>query len=775
MKNLSRKLIVSVLLLGLISQSSGCKPKENLLCVLPFEKHPMSSFEPMVSVPDTYEASGIWSTPYEKLDNSGIISSDGDTTTIGFSSEGRILLTYVGNDGTIKNSDTLDLPIHGDPVSFFEDTDTLYAWIRSGEKNYLADMSSTGKDIIVSLPDTNGETGSWYSWMDVLDHVIYTVYDQRLLAIDMSGSIINETKLDSAFSGAAVNEHSIFILENTGEYNDCQKFRLTQFSRDSFKKESQIEFIGEAANWITPELFPDNMEDSVLLNMETGIFRCRPKDKSFELLVNLKDYGISDAGIVSAGSDHVTFAATYDILGERKTFEGLIRCSYSESDIQKQPIRTTLFLVDGDYIPILAAFNRSQSEYYCEISDLAGVLKDGISEISTEEDLKRAFLDVLTNKNDVDLFFFRAEDLTYFTDNHVLMDINEIYTADDAMIPNILKASDTSGSRYYVTPFYSLLLEAGNGSVVSAEDMGYSAVSKNQTVKRHMHSTEHKDYIELDRVSAYIRKELSASGKISEDTLKSYLNIMRLRDDRYYENLPLHDEMQSGAVLMLDTCISRYEDYAGLSAFLGKEPVVTGPWGYSAPAICAGEYLGVSEGSKNLAGCQALLSYLFSYDVQYTFAGKGLGLPIRKDAFEDYLSFCAENSDSEAAISEFYETAALYASDAERASNNTELEREVMNSLSEMERGAEHNEHIIKSKILPKGMKMPETKQEYFAIGSDLQSLISSAEEYYLPDKKISDILYDEYLTFRSGTQNEDAVVKALKSRLELYWAERST
>ena len=70
---------------------------------------------------------------------------------------------------------------------------------------------------------------------------------------------------------------------------------------------------------------------------------------------------------------------------------------------------------------------------------------------------------------------------------------------------------------------------------------------------------------------------------------------------------------------------------------------------------------------------------------------------------------------------------------------------------------------------------MPETKQEYFAIGSDLQSLISSAEEYYLPDKKISDILYDEYLTFRSGTQNEDAVVKALKSRLELYWAERST
>ena len=141
----------------MFSQSSGCKKKENLLSVLPFEKHPMSSFEPLISVPDTYEASGIWSTPFDKLDNSGVISSNDDTTTIGFSSEGRILLTYVGCDGTIKSSETLDIPVQGEAVGFFEDADTLYAWIRSGEKNYLADMSSEGKEHIVNLPDTNGE------------------------------------------------------------------------------------------------------------------------------------------------------------------------------------------------------------------------------------------------------------------------------------------------------------------------------------------------------------------------------------------------------------------------------------------------------------------------------------------------------------------------------------------------------------------------------------------------------------------------------------------
>lgn len=775
MKNFSEKLIVSVLLFGMFSQSSGCKKKENLLSVLPFEKHPMSSFEPLISVPDTYEASGIWSTPFDKLDNSGVISSNDDMTTIGFSSEGRILLTYVGCDGTIKSSETLDIPVQGEAVGFFEDADTLYAWIRSGEKNYLADMSSEGKENIVNLPDTNGETSSWYSWMDVQDQVIYTVFDQKLMAIDMSGNIINEKKLDDAFAGAAVNEHELFLLENAGEYNDCQKFRLTQFSRDTFKKESQIDFIGEAGNWITPALFPDDTEDSVLLNMETGIFRCRPKDRSFTLLVNLKDYGISDAGIVSAGPDHVTFAATYDILGERKTFEGLIRCRYSDGDIQKQPIRTTLFLVDGNYVPILAAFNRSQSEYYCEISDLTGVLKDSISEAATEEDLKRAFLDVLTNQNDVDLFFFRAEDLTYFTDNHVLMDINLIYNGDDALLPNIREASETSGSRYFVTPFFSLLLEAGDANAVSAEDLGYSDIAENQTAKRLMHSTEHRDYIELDRSSAYIRKELSAAGKVSEDTLHTYLKIMKLRDERYYENLSLHDEMRSGAVLMLDTCISRFEDFAGLSSFLGKDPVLAGPWGYSAPAICADEYLGVSAGSKNPDACRTLLSYLFSYDVQYTFAGKGIGFPIRKDAFEDYASFCVGSSGSEAAIAEFYETAGRFASDSERESKNAVIEREVMDSFSEMERGEAHNENIVKSKFLPKGMTIPETQEEYLAISSDLQDLVASAEEYYLPDKQISDILYDEYLTFRSGTQNEDAVVKALKSRLELYWAERST
>ena len=250
---------------------------------------------------------------------------------------------------------------------------------------------------------------------------------------------------------------------------------------------------------------------------------------------------------------------------------------------------------------------------------------------------------------------------------------------------------------------------------------------------------------------------------------------MKLRDERYYENLSLHDEMRSGAVLMLDTVISRYEDFAGLSSFLGKEPVFAGPWGYSAPAICASEYLGVSAGSKNPDACRTLLSYLFSYDVQYTFAGKGIGFPIRKDAFEDYASFCVGSSGSEAAIAEFYETAGRFASDSERESKNAVIEREVMDSFSEMERGEAHNENIVKSKFLPKGMTIPETQEEYLAISSDLQDLVASAEEYYLPDKQISDILYDEYLTFRSGTQNEDAVVKALKSRLELYWAERST
>lgn len=765
--------IVFGVLLCSISFLYGCKAKPKKLSVLPLENHPVTSFDPLISLSEVYESSKEWDIPYDKLDNHGVISVGNECALVGYQCKDQIQLIELDMHGNAIESHILKLPVVGDPVAFFKDNDTLYTWIIAGESHYFLHIENYQAGDLILLSTGISNYLDRCQWVGINNGIMYIVSDEKLVALDMEGNLLRQKSLDDKFADLSIDGKDIYLLENTGEYNDSLKFRITQMSLESFSEKRQIDFVGAAYNYVIPKLFSDETEDMVILDMESGILRCDLKTNQFELLVNLSDYGIDDAGIVDISGDGVIIAASYDIIGSRERFEGLIQCAFSKSAKEKTPINAVLFMVDGEYAPIIAAFNRSQNDYYCNIMNATSILKDATSENVTEDDFQRAFLDVLKNQDKVDMFFFPAEKLPYFLQSHVLLDMNFLKIDDDELLDTIWHASEMDGSRFFATPFFSLIQESYDGKAVSSDTLHYEQSTMQEKAQRLIHTNDHQPYIELDRCGAYIRKELLASGKISDKTLETFFGIMTKRDNKYYEMLPLREELENGSVLMLDSILSNYTNYVALYSFFGDNLMEVGPWGYDSPAICADEYIGISSGSKKLDECKILLSFFLSYDVQFSYAGREIGFPVNQAAFDDYLKYCVEQSDSETAREEYSDAVASFRSDSERDMQSEELEREIMKAISETERGESHSENNNTKKRLPNGVILPSKQIEYQALADNLRQLVLKAEEYYILDEEINDILYDEYLTFRSGKNGEKTAVGSLKSRLELYWAER--
>ena len=752
----------------------GCQKKGKQYYVLPLNNHPAVSFEPLFSVKDAYDSALLDDVPYDQLSNQGVVSVENGQACLGYIHTNRTLFSYVDQNGVVVGNDTFELSVRGEPQAFFSDGNRRFVWIASLERNTVAEIVDSSLGKTVQLPDTNFEESIGYQAMSIDGDTIFYVLDDKLVEMDWNGNVIRDRKLEEGFADIAISRSCVFILEEIGQYNGMQKFRLTQLKRDSLKQMSMIEFVGEEDNWISPSLSKDVVEDSVVMNMGSGIVRCCPQTQSFELLVNLADYGIDDASIVEITEDALIMGASFDVVGEREAFSGLIKCSFSVEGKQKLPVRVVQFLVGGDYSSVLAAFNRSQSEYYCEIIDTSSILEGKVSETATEEEIKHAFLELLTNQNQVDMFFFTMDDLTYFTNNHVLVDLNQILGDNLPVVQNIWQASEKNGNRYYITPFYSLVFESYDENIVSAESLVYENINSLENIHRVFHVNDFQSYVEIERSGAFIRKELEEKGEISEKTLLDYIHILGMNSNLYYESMSLHEEIANRNVLMIDSTVSRYDDAVGLRAFWGEQMTVCGPWGYSSPAITSNEVIGVSSGSTNFEGCSSLISFILSYEVQYSFAGKELGLPIHEQALEDYLDYCVENSDTEAEETLFYEEASSFQSDFERDEYDKELEREFKQILSETERGETHSDVKQTKRPLPNGVVLPSTKEEYAGVSKLLLDWIASANEYYLIDKEINSILYEEYLTLRSGAKNESDIASSMKSRLDLYWAEQN-
>ena len=771
-----RSIASGLVLLGMLFSLCGCKSKkEASVIALPLDTHPAGSFEPFFSISGAYASAKLWDVSYDDLDDINVITGKDGRTTIGLSHNDRVMVADADLSGSMGNSREISFSVPGRAVGFYADGDTLYTQIIDNNTNYLAELTEDPSREPLRLPDSNLEAGISIQALAVSEQTVYFVLDNILTKMDQNGTVLKEKKLEDPFVDLTINGQFLYLLEETGEYNGAQKFRLTQLSCESFKEICQVEFSGVDYFNGCPALFPDKEEDAVILNMEIGILRVRPEEKEFSLLINLADYDITTADIVDISEDTLTLWTSYDVIGEREQFDGLVRCSFGSGQKERTPIRAVLYDVAGDYIPIIAAFNRSQSEYYCSIEDQTSLLKDQAASLRTEEDVKRAFLNILKDKDTIDLFFFPADDLQYFSDNQVLMDLNTLYSDYDPFLPNVLQASETEGKRYFATPFYSLILEAYDERVMAASDLAFETVTQKTGTGKIYHPIGSFSQVDLERCCAYIRKEFVSSGEVSEETLRTFFRIMKIQDNKYYEALSLRDEIENGSVLMLDLRIKGFGDLVGLSAFFGEQLGICGPWGYSSPAIYADEYIGISAGTKNTEACKCLLSFFYSYDVQYSFAGEEVGLPIRQDALTDYLSYCVENADTEKAKAEYHDIAAGYRSNAENDVLLQDVEREISEVRNETEHGMEHMDRSVTEEPLPKGVVLPSTKEEYLGITVILEDMTGMAQEYYFPDEELMKILYEEYLTFQSGEKSEEDVVHTLKSRLDLCWAERNT
>ena len=770
MKSSVRRSLVLILSIVCLLLLGGCKKKKEPPKSFPIDSHPVVSFEPFKSEPDLFE---------EAFSEKGITfnDTDGNATCHGpegtwfsFSYKEDLMLVCVSDDGSIVRKDTVTMDQPGRVIRLSEDNGTLYAYISLDRYEDLLAIKDGHIESVTHLP-TDLEVRAICIDPQVIDQTIYTILNGQLQAIDLQGEVIKQREVEEV-TGLAVNKESIFCLSYYFEIGDYGQYKITQMDRESWKVKKTLTIDGAENLEDDLELFPGKTASEVYIISSNGVFRCDMETGELTLILNAIDYDI-DATLLDVTDTELLYETSFQKIGEREEFLGLVRSRIDPSAGSKKLLRAGVLWAEQDYYPLIAAYNRNHTEYYCEIVDyreqvierlIGSSGSSGDAATITEADVKRACLSILTSQDDIDIvilpdFYSRA-----FSKSGLLLDLKSELDGAGNMVPGIWDASISDGKQYFVTPFYDLKVNSYAGNVYEEKDLMYENVLSNSKVKR---ITQGNDLVE--GVNGKIYQELKKNGNVSEDTLSMFFKLYDFDNQRYFQEDLLVNEIRSGRLLCIPSSIRSFESFISLFSYFDGEYAYAAPWGFDGPAVAADTYLGISSKTKNKEASLDLLKFVLSRDMQYTYAGtEFLGFPVNQDALSDYLSSVMENFTEEERNKIYSEYA--YYSDYDEKIAEEELEM-IMSDHYRLDRRS------ISAKpdapVLPKGIKIAETKEDLMEIRDILYGMIQNAKEYYIKDETIYSILTDEFVAYRSGERSAKECISTMKNRLDLYGAEQ--
>ena len=768
MKSSLRRSAVLILSIVCLLSLCGCKKKKAIKISFPSDSHPVVSFEPWMSKTDLFEE--VFSEKGISFkDTSGDASCHGqEGNWLAYSYEKDLMLICLSGDGSIARKDIVAMDQPGRVTQIFEDNGTLYASVVIDRYEDILAINDGHIESVTHLP-TDFEAGIFCKDPTVIDQTIYTICEGKIQAIDLQGEVKKQREIEEII-GLAVNRESIFCLSYFIDNGDFGQFKITQLDRENWKVKNTVTIEGAENIDTDLELYPGNTDTELYLNSGNGVFRCDMETGDLKLIFNAIDFDVF-ISLLEVTDKEILYETEFQKIGEREEFRGLVRSRIDPSASSKKVIRAGVIWAEGDYSPLIAAYNRNNTEYYCEIVDyreqiierLVGSGTSGDASTITETDVQRTCLNILTNQDEVDLVILPNYYARAFAKSQLLLDLRSELEGTGNMVPGIWDASITDGKQYFVTPFYGLRVNSYAGNVYEEKDLKFENALSNPKAKRIVHgSTVNEEII------GQIYQELLGNGSISEDTLSMFFKLYDFEKDRYYQQDNLVNEIRSGRVLSLHSSIWSYETFMSFFSYFDGEYAYTAPWGFDGPAAIAETYLGINAKTKNKEASLDLLKYLLSSDVQYTYAGTDfMGFPVNQDALSDYFSYVMENL-TEEERDHIYSEYALYSdSDMEFA------EEEIERMRSEQHSGRSNSVRL--DAPMPKGIRKAETEEDLMEIRDVLFGMIMDTKEYYIMDETVYSIVMDELYQYRRGERSAKDCISSMKNRLDLFCAEQLT
>ncbi len=727
------------------------------------------SFEPWKSETELFdEAFSEKRISYKDIDGDAICHGTAGTW-FSYTHGNELMLVCLQDDGSIVRKDVVTMDQPGRVIEISEDNGTLYAAIMIDRFEDVLAIKDGKIESVTHLP-TDLEAGIYCEDPKVIDQTIYTLCDGQIQAIDLQGEVKKQREIEEIVE-MTVNQESIFCLSYFDENGEFGQFKITQMDRETWKEKKTVIIDGTEELDYDIVLFAGNTETELYLYSTDGVFRCDMETGELKMVLNTVDYDV-DIMLIEVTDSQLLYETSFRKIGEREEFQGLVRSRIDLSGSSKKVIRAGVLWAESDYYPLIAAYNRSHTDSFCEIVDyreqIIGQLigssgSSGDAATVTAADVKRACLSILTNQDGIDLVILPNYYAQAFAKSQLLLDLRSDLDGVGNMVPGILDASLSDGKQYFVTPFYGVKVNSYAGNVYQAEDTHFENALSNPEAKRLIQEKK-----VFEETVGKIQEELRKTGGVSEDTLTMFFRLYDFEKNGYYQEDLLIDEIRSGRVLCMDSSIWSFEQFMSLYSYFDGEYAYTGSWGYDTPAAMAETYLGISAKTKNKDAAVEVLKFLLSYDVQYTYAGTDwLGFPMNQDALSGYFSYETENLTEEEKDYIYSEFAHYSDYDEDRA------EEEIDRIMNEHYSGNSGSGQEPMDAPVPKGIRKAETKADLEEIRDVLFAMISETKEYYLLDETIQMILEEETAAYFQGNRSEQDCISTIKNRLDLYYSEQ--
>lgn len=557
-----------------------------------------------------------------------VISNADAQYEVFYSFKGMYTYVYIGDQ--LVDSFTYDLNKTLDFIDVIKTSDDSYIFLAiDSDLDYLL-MPIKNHELIEFI-----NIGNEYQYSNLFcdsKNNLYIASSECVIQLDN----MYEKKNDYIFKGPASkcvwDNDLLYYIESTYEFDEKQLIAnrivsINSLSLPSLKK-TVVADITCASNFIAEELYIDMLvdEDDVIFTLENGIYCYSRGNGKTEMLLNAIDYGFEDIDLLSYDGEKVEFYTNYyTSSGEYKNSN--VSFNRSNNSDEKQKIIVGVFSY-GDCIRAFEEINRKESEYYiC-------VVNYNMYNSSVDD-----YINLINGKDDLDMIVFDKTMYPIFNNADFLLDLNTLNIDYGELIDSIRQTTEVSGSRYSMFTSFDIRLLAYNTDLFENDDLLPENALKNNTINLTGNQS-----IEslVDTYYGIFNKEIQLNGKVSENTVKSFLELCNECSKSDCNEYSMIKEISTGEILFNDLRISSVEQFYAMASYYGPNLGIANPWGYDSVGIIPDDFFGICSGSDNVDICIEVINELLSEEIQ-----DSLDFPVNKNSFDKKLANLTAMNDEE--------------------------------------------------------------------------------------------------------------------------------
>ena len=491
----------------------------------------------------------------------------------------------------------------------------------------------------VSAPMNQLDTDG-YIQVDNQGNLYFLSNSTGLIVCDENGGVLMKAEIESYTPMSKTADGSVCILVDTENGSG-----LCEIDLDSLKLGEITEIQGISNGY--PTLCSGiSAEGTVLASNATSIYEVNVKTGDAIELVNMEQYGVSNAGEISRLEDG-TFVF---LLNETKAFyvSGLQMTSTGAA-VTKTVLSLATVYPESPIMELINDFNRSNENYYIEVFDFSEYMDSG-----SYSDLFRAWNEAFVSGDIPDMIDFFNLPWHIYADKGFLVDLNAYLDTED-ILPWLWNAMEYDGANYTFPSCFAVETLYGKNSALNGlsswtlEDFldTYKNLPDNMDLFDNISRELFVFYIEQYMIDDFIDYENAECQFESDEfisllefstTLSEYSEIAE--DD--YQEISTSLKVRRDQILLEPIVLTSIEQMHNLEEYTIGEEISWIGWPCThASKIQALSDVAIMAASKHIDGAVEFMKYLMDSKCQNALADTYF--PITTETFEETVKQAEED------------------------------------------------------------------------------------------------------------------------------------